>query len=108
MSEHNFNYEKAQHYTREVVQLAQEMWGDVPLHPETHTWDDGTVSVLVEYRRPAYHDLSRTVVIQLNFQETGDRYVDGPLIRESVYREHTDEDDMYVKSNLVDQIELYD
>jgi len=91
MVEHNFRYEKAMWYTSQMVELAQEMWGDVHLHPETHTWDDGTVSVFVEHRRPNYQSLSRTVVLRLNFQETGFRHHDGPQIRETVTKDRGDE-----------------
>ena len=84
MSEYEYDVEKAAAYTEQIIAIAKDLWGDVPLHPETHTWADGTVSVLVEHRRPNYDDLHRTAVCKLNFQEDGFRDEDGPALRETV------------------------
>jgi len=79
-----YAFEKSQHYTEQMVELARQRWGDIPLSPQTYTWSDGTISVIVEHNvcDAAYPTQCQTV--RLNFQETGFRGYDAPMIRESV------------------------
>lgn len=84
MSEYEYDVAKAAQYTEQIIGIAKDLWGDVPLHPTTHTWADGTVSIQIEHRRPTYGNLHRTTVCKLNFQEDGFRDEDGPALRETV------------------------
>jgi len=92
MSEYEYDYEKAAQYTKQLVQLAQDLWGDVPLQPQTHTWGDGTVSIQVYHRFSSSEnpDPSNMVELELNFQETGFHSLkDDYTVREVVKRDGT-------------------
>jgi len=80
----DYSYVDAWKYTEQMVNFARQRWGDIPLSPQTYTWADGTVSIVVEHNICDRHHPTCCVTIRLNFQETGFRGTDEPQIRETV------------------------
>jgi len=106
-----YNTEKANHYTKELLQLAQERWGDVPLTVKTLTWADGTVSVKIHHNAPIPKDLRANCQLKLQFHEDGFRDATHPQLREvgiiERLREFEENEVFHEQELLLNNITMY-
>jgi hypothetical protein len=104
-----YNFEKAAHYTEQVVGLAQDLWGERPLSPRTFTWSDGTVSIQVKHTFSGGPLIGAYWRLGLNFQETGFSGESEMAVRETVEYDWLDGNRVvYDQRHDTEVIEPYD